>query len=542
MTPPRPLPPALWSPPGPLASPFDEPPRHPGARWAAEDLRRRLSGDGALAPGVPLSALVGPRGGTMLGVLVVRDPATGAQGYLQAFAGEVMGRATWPGWAPPLYPQAAYDVARAELEAAQARRAARRAAEAPQEALRRAELERDLTCGALDEGLARLAAARAELRAARAAARVGATDATRATLDAESRYAEARWVEARRAHRAATAEADAALARARRRAEAHRRLDKVVAHAGLAALQDTLLVPAARGAPVPLRALFEGLPPGGAGDCAGPRLVAEALRLGLTPIALAETWWGPPPAGGGRIDGALYPACRGKCRPVLAHMLQGLPVAAPVRAGPAAPAHALTVLYEDAEYVAVDKPAGLLSVPGRTEQDSVQTRLQSATGNPALRAVHRLDQDASGVLLCAKTPDAYRWAQAELAGRRAHKRYEAVLAGEVLGEQGVLRLAFRLDPDDRPRQVYDPVHGKLGVTRWRVLTRGPRTTRVALEPVTGRTHQLRCHCAHPLGLGAPMVGDRLYGAPGPRLLLHAAQLRLTTAAGGTLALEAPLPF
>ncbi|MCA9551111.1 MAG: RluA family pseudouridine synthase, partial [Myxococcales bacterium] len=265
-------------------------------------------------------------------------------------------------------------------------------------------------------------------------------------------------------------------------------------------------------------------------------------RRGLTPVALAETWWGPPPAGGGRVDGALYPACPGKCGPVLGYMLRGMVVEAPVRAGPAAPAHDLTVLYEDDEYVAVDKPAGLLSVPGRTEQDSVQARLRIATGNGALKAVHRLDQDASGVLLCAKTADAFRWAQAEFAGRRTRKRYEAVLAGPVAGEAGELRLAFRVDPLDRPRQVYDPVHGKLGVTRWRVLQRDGETTRVALEPITGRTHQLRCHSAHPLGLGAPMVGDRLYGTPGPRLMLHAVTLELDTAAGVRLRIEAPLPF
>ncbi|MCB9647482.1 MAG: RluA family pseudouridine synthase [Deltaproteobacteria bacterium] len=499
-------------------------------------MRRRLREAGQLADGAPVAALVGPRGGTMLGVLVVAA-ADGSQGYLRAFGGEVAGRSAWPGWAPPLYDPVVYDRLRAEIEAAHAGLRAR----SMQSELREAEVRRKLACAALDQGLAALAEARRQLRASRAEARARADEATRAALDAESRYAEARWVEARRAHRDATAAADAALAPVRRRAEALRRLERVVARAGVAALQDTLRIPSAAGE-ARLAELFEGLPPGGAGDCAGPRLFAEALRRGLTPVALAETWWGPPPAGGGRVDGALYPACPGKCGPVLGYMLRGMVVEAPVRAGPAAPAHDLTVLYEDDEYVAVDKPAGLLSVPGRTEQDSVQARLRIATGNGALKAVHRLDQDASGVLLCAKTADAFRWAQAEFAGRRTRKRYEAVLAGPVAGEAGELRLAFRVDPLDRPRQVYDPVHGKLGVTRWRVLQRDGETTRVALEPITGRTHQLRCHSAHPLGLGAPMVGDRLYGTPGPRLMLHAVTLELDTAAGVRLRIEAPLPF
>lgn len=508
---------------GPLPSPFDEPPRHPAARWAVEHLRARLEVEG-VAPGIGAEALEGPRGGTMLGVLVVRGPE--GLGYLRAFAGEVAGQVLLPGWAPPMFDPQAYAARRAEGEAALARLEARAKEAAPDQEMQfilrktaawRAELE------------AGLDALRAEARAAKArrrAAREGASEAARARLDDESRHHNARLAERRRGFRAQLARLGADERRARRRAEAWARLRRVLSTRLLLALQATYRVPGPRGAQVSLREAFGGAPPGGAGDCAGAKLFAVARVEGLEPVALAETWWGPPPRGGGRVDGALYPACRGKCGPLLGYMLADLEVGAPVRAGPVAPPAdaGLEVLYEDEAILAVDKPAGLLSVPGRSCQDSAQTRLRARF--PELKAAHRLDQDASGVLVLAKNPEALRWLHAEIAGRRVEKAYEAVLDGEVEGEAGLVELAFRLDPEDRPRQVYDPARGKLGRTRWQVLARAPGRTRVRFEPITGRTHQLRCHAAHPLGLGAPIVGDRLYGRPGPRLLLHAVAFRI----------------
>jgi tRNA pseudouridine32 synthase/23S rRNA pseudouridine746 synthase len=291
----------------------------------------------------------------------------------------------------------------------------------------------------------------------------------------------------------------------------------------LHALFDTYQLANARGEVRSLRSLFAPEePPGGAGDCAAPKLLAHAYRERLRPIALAEVWWGPPPVTGGRRHGAYYPACRGKCGPILAHMLEGLDVEpAPTfeRAiDPAAPA----VVFEDDWLVIVDKPAGLLSVPGKSHRDSVETRLGARYGEAHL--VHRLDLDASGLLLVAKYRDTHAALQRLFACREIDKRYVAWLDGLAGPAGGVIDLPLRVDLDDRPRQIYDPVHGKSASTEWRVLERRGGRTRVELCPRTGRTHQLRVHAAHPLGIGVPIVGDPLYGVESARLLLHAERL------------------
>lgn len=317
-------------------------------------------------------------------------------------------------------------------------------------------------------------------------------------------------------------------------------------------IQDTYHFANAHGSIRSLRDLFAPAePPGGAGDCAAPKLLAEAYRLGVRPLALAEVWWGAPPRSGDRHGGSYYPACRGKCAPILAHMLLGLPAdPAPVFGADPIAASEPAVVYEDAEIVIVDKPCGLLSVPGRSRrlQDSVMTRLRArypdATGQ---LVVHRLDLDTSGLLLAAKDSATFSALQRLFSLRAITKRYVAWLEGEVPGEQGQIDLPLRLDVDDRPRQIHDPEFGKAAVTTWQVLDRAPGRTKVALIPLTGRTHQLRVHTSHPLGLNAPIVGDRLYGRtapePGERLMLHAELLALVhPGSGATVRVERPAPF
>jgi tRNA pseudouridine32 synthase / 23S rRNA pseudouridine746 synthase len=297
----------------------------------------------------------------------------------------------------------------------------------------------------------------------------------------------------------------------------------------------TYVLPNARGEVRPLRDLFRtehtGLqdkePPGGAGDCAAPKLLAYAYRHGLRPIALAEQWIGAAPATDGRIDGVFYPACRGKCGPILAHMLSGIDVepAPQFGGGPIAPDEPRT-LFEDEWLVIVDKPVGLLSIPGRggALRDCVVARLRARyPGATGPIVVHRLDLDTSGVLLAAKDPATHKALQRLFAIREVEKHYVALLDGELAGERGTIELPLRVDVDDRPRQIVDPVHGKPAITEWRILAREAGRTRVALTPRTGRAHQLRVHMA--VGLGIPIVGDRLYGRPdggeAGRLLLHA---------------------
>lgn len=317
-------------------------------------------------------------------------------------------------------------------------------------------------------------------------------------------------------------------------------------------IQDTYHFANALGDVRSLRALFApALPPGGAGDCAAPKLLAHAYQRGLRPLALAEFWYGAPPRSGDRRAGSFYPACRGKCGPILAHMLGGLPADPPPLFGAAAIApHEPVTVFEDEWIVVIDKPCGLLSVPGRGAemQDCVVSRLRArfphATG-PII--VHRLDLDTSGLLLASKDAATYGALQRLFAQREITKRYVAWLDGDVRDDAGVISLPLRTDIDDRPRQIHDPEFGKAAVTTWRVLERAHGRTKIALMPQTGRTHQLRVHTSHPLGLDAPIVGDRLYGRTAPdegeRLMLHAESLAFVhPVTGAPVTIERPAPF
>jgi tRNA pseudouridine32 synthase/23S rRNA pseudouridine746 synthase len=207
------------------------------------------------------------------------------------------------------------------------------------------------------------------------------------------------------------------------------------------------------------------------------------------------------------------------------------------------PDDAPVALYEDAWLAIVDKPEGLLSVPGRSGalRDSALTRLRARYAGATL--VHRLDLDTSGLLICAKDADTHARLQAMFARREIDKRYDAWLDGDVAGDSGVVELPLRVDLDDRPRQIVDPVHGKAAFTGWRVIAREDGRTRVALMPRTGRAHQLRVHAAHPQGIGVPIVGDRLYGRVADRLLLHAAHIAFVhPVTGENIAVDLPAPF
>jgi tRNA pseudouridine32 synthase/23S rRNA pseudouridine746 synthase len=274
-----------------------------------------------------------------------------------------------------------------------------------------------------------------------------------------------------------------------------------------------------------IQSLFDGKkPPGGTGDCAAPKLLQFAFNHQLRPLALAEFWWGKPPATGVRHHGNLYSPCRGKCHPILPFMLKGLDVEVSDGASIRETLEP-TVVYEDVDIVVVNKPADLLSIPGKEEHHSVLSWLRKqypdATG--AL-LVHRLDMSTSGLLLAAKTAQAHKHLQKQFINRTVEKRYIAVLSKAIEHEDKVIDLPLRVDLDDRPRQVVCYEHGKAAVTRMEVISRDAVSTRVHFYPVTGRTHQLRVHAAHCNGLAAPIVGDDLYGTRGGRLFLHAQML------------------
>ncbi len=272
--------------------------------------------------------------------------------------------------------------------------------------------------------------------------------------------------------------------------------------------------------------IFKGLPiPSGSGECAAPKLLQYAFMHNLTPIAMAEFWWGKPPASAVRYHGHYYPACSGKCKPILGHMLNGMEVDEnPMLTNPAL-GKELPTVFEDEHIVVVNKPAEFLSVPGKNIHDSVQTRMLAkypdATG-PMI--VHRLDMSTSGILLLTKTKENYKFLQRQFTRRRVKKRYVAWLEGVVKGESGTIELPLRVDLDDRPHQIICYEHGRNAKTEWEVIERTETRTKVYFYPVTGRTHQLRVHAAHARGLGCPIIGDDLYGVKGERLLLHAQRL------------------
>lgn len=210
----------------------------------------------------------------------------------------------------------------------------------------------------------------------------------------------------------------------------------------------------------------------------------------------------------------------------------------------------LSIVYADEDIALIEKPAGLLSCPGKgpDKQDSVQTRIPRLYPHAhGSILAHRLDQATSGLMVVGLHPKAHRYLQQQFENRAIEKEYEAILDGVVEADEGQIELAFRVDIHRRPHQVYDPVAGKMGITRYRVMDRYARSQRTRLRffPKTGRTHQLRVHAAHPLGLGCPIAGDSLYGNPksAPRLLLHAARLRFThPVTQKRMDFSTPIPF
>ena len=309
------------------------------------------------------------------------------------------------------------------------------------------------------------------------------------------------------------------------------------------------------------------LPPGGTGECCAPKLLHYANCHNMVPLALTEFWYGKSPKGEIRHHGMTYEPCQAKCQPILPFLLGdrlpevlgGRPVSKPVTQ--------LKVLYEDPWLIAVDKPAGMLSVPGKRDSycaekilyNQLASHLSPVTSQLYLRMVHRLDMDTSGILLAAKTSEVYKAMQRQFAlHENVHKEYIAVLSGNMNenqnenqndnlspsltgeGRGGAISLPLSPDFYNRPRQIVDYEKGKETITEYEFLS--PNI--VKLCPLTGRTHQLRVHCAHPDGLGMPILGDPLYGCePADRMYLHARKLSFVhPVTGQEITIESPLPF
>lgn len=313
-------------------------------------------------------------------------------------------------------------------------------------------------------------------------------------------------------------------------------------------LFELFVVHNARGESMDVATIFERrfhrLPPGGTGECCAPKLLQYAFLHGYKPVCMAEFWVGESPQGEVRHHGHYYPACRSKCMPLLEFMLQGLDVESnPLIAKPSD--NEMRVIYEDEWLIVIDKPSGMLTVPGKDEEatsllEVVQQMHAEETSNAVLTAqytnnaqfrsvfeVHRLDQATSGLVVFAKTKEVQSNLRKQFEERTVSKTYLALLDGTPAHSEGTIDLPLLPDLDDRPRQVVDMENGKKAITKYRVLKQCGNRTLVEFTPLTGRTHQLRVHASHPQGLGCPITGDMLYGTASHRLCLHAWKLSFT---------------
>ncbi|MFL0120669.1 RluA family pseudouridine synthase [Tenacibaculum maritimum] len=265
--------------------------------------------------------------------------------------------------------------------------------------------------------------------------------------------------------------------------------------------------------------------PAGAGDCCAPRLLQYAFFNNLTPVCMAEFWWGKPLNTSIRKHGYFYPACSGKCKPILTYMLEGTPVNDNPLLKSLQTNKKIEIIYEDDDLLIINKPADFLSVPGKEIQDSVYSRIRklypTATG-PLL--VHRIDMATSGALLAAKNKKTHKALQQQFLNKSVQKRYIALLDGSLNATKGTINLPLRVDLEDRPKQLVCNKYGKNAFTKWETITVHNNQTKVYFYPITGRTHQLRIHAAHQLGLNTPIVGDDLYGKKAARLYLHAEKI------------------
>lgn len=529
-----------------MPSPFSTIP-HPLAEQACLILQQRLMSD-------QLQAAMKSECGKMFGILVVRD-RHGEVGFLSAFSGMLFGHWQFPGFVPPLFEQAEQDrflpAGRAEL------------AELSEQLQR---LETSMHDSNLLLQITRLQQQRdqalAEMKQRHLAARNARREQRQALTilrdSSEQQRGMAALALASQHHKReatnARAHWDKKLQGLQQQLELHQQKIRQIRNArseNSRMLHKQVFATYRLGNRLheqqPISRFYtDAMPPAGSGDCAGPKLIHYAHQQQLQPLAMAEFWWGASPSTGVRHHGHYYPACRGKCRPILPFMLRGLDVEPEPCHGLAMTTSRIEIIYEDDHLLVVNKAAGLMSTPGREIEDSVFSRLALRYPQTAeLTLVHRLDMDTSGLLLVAKDLRTNKQLQKQFIERSVEKCYEAVLTKRLPAQpdQGRIELPLRVDLDDRPRQMVCYQHGKTAATRWRIIARKNNTTRIWFYPETGRTHQLRVHASHRDGLNAAIIGDGLYGLPAERLMLHARRLCFThPVSRERMVFELPAPF
>ena len=490
--------------------------------------------------------------GKMFGVLIVQC-SDGSVGYLAAFSGLLAGSNMLDGFVPPVYdllsPSGYFKQEEESISLLNGKIRERENDSCYVAAVETVAYLRK----AMEEELSAMRASMRESKARRTALRSSGALASEeeALLVRESQFQKAELKRATAKWQLKISGAEEAVASFRAdiaRLKEERKMRS-------AALQEWLFaqfkVRNARGEEKNLLEIFStatgNLPPAGSGECAAPKLLQYAYLHGCKPLAMAEFWVGDSPAGEVRRDGCFYGSCKSKCEPILSYMLQGLDVEenALERSGEI---DTIAVVYEDDYIIAVDKPSGVLSVPGIVGGTSVQQWLrESYLRSNELYVVHRLDMATSGLLVAAKSVEVYKAMQHMFASREVSKKYIALLDGIPANGEGMIEVPLAEDYINRPRQKVDFAVGKKAVTRFKVLKtifkNGKECALVQFEPITGRTHQIRVHAACREGLDTPIVGDALYGNIAGRLMLHASSLAFChPVTGEEISLETKVPF
>lgn len=521
---------------------------HPLCRLAADEVQRHIRESGLLPED--------GGEGKMFGVLVV-EYCEGTEsgkpprlGFLAAYSGLLAGRNDWQWFVPPVFdaqqPDGHFKRTETRISAINAEIESLRNSHEYAEALETMH-RHDAEAAATIEFLRRTAAEKKVQRDARRAEPRPITPEEATAMEHESQHikAELRRVRKRMEERHTADEAPVKAVEERINTLKKQRHDMSDALQQWLFSQYRMLN--AHGKERDLCDIFRDTvhhtPPAGAGDCCAPKLLQYAYSHGLHPVCMAEFWWGGTPRTEIRRHLHYYPACRGKCLPILTHMMQGLDVDDNPLA--ADNGKQMEIIYED-EWLAVTvKPEGMLSVPGKEERSSVAELMRRHWGKEGEALVaHRLDMDTSGLLLVARNAEIYTLLQRQFAQREVQKEYTALLDGVPRRPRhGTISLPLCPDIMDRPRQTVSHEHGKEAVTDYDIIATDGRHTLIRLTPHTGRTHQLRVHCAHSEGLDCPIHGDALYGQRAERLCLHAARITFThPVTGKRMTFEDKAPF
>ena len=477
--------------------------------------------------------------GKMFGVLIVQTE-DGSIGYLTAFSGILAGKNIHPYFVPPVYdllqPQGFFKIEEENISAINRR--IRRLEEDKKYIDLRSNLTQTTQSAqdALSIAKTQLKEAKDKRELLRKTGQLNAKE--EAELIRESQFQKAEYKRLERSWKDKIASLQVEAGNWEKQIQELKAERKVRSAALQQQLFEQFRMLNYRGEVKTLRDIFEQTvhktPPAGAGECAAPKLLQQAYLHHWKPIAMAEFWWGNSPKNEIRHHGYYYPACKGKCEPILRHMLQGLEVEAnPMQQEAEQGNEKLNIVYEDQWLLIINKPAGMLSVPGKERQTSIYDLARKAypeAEGPMI--VHRLDMATSGLLIIAKDKKTHQHLQAQFKNRSIRKKYIALLDGIVPEDEGTIELPLCPNPLDRPRQMVDTQYGKPAITYYQVLERTDKYTRIAFYPHTGRTHQLRVHAAHPSGLHCPIIGDELYGKKDKRLYLHAESIEFTHPVNG----------